>query len=96
VPSRAGGTASVSLRSSSGILSRSALALRTSCCLSVLMGKSAGACGSQVFTSVKDYHRDDVASSLCCPICGRSAQSIALAHIDSAWTYLAMKITADC
>lgn len=39
-------------------------------------------------TSVKDYHRDDAAvQSFVARACGVPLQSIALAHIDSQWTY---------
>ena len=39
-------------------------------------------------TSVKDYHRDDAAvQSFLARACGVPLQSIALAHIDSQWTY---------
>ena len=39
-------------------------------------------------TSVKDYHRDDVAvQSFIARACGVPLQAIALAHIDSSWTY---------
>lgn len=39
-------------------------------------------------TSVKDYHRDDVAvQAFVARSCGVALQSIALAHIDSSWTY---------
>ncbi len=39
-------------------------------------------------TSVKDYHRDDAAvQSWLARACGVPLQSIALAHIDSQWTY---------
>ena len=39
-------------------------------------------------TSVKDYHRDDAAvQAFLALACGVPLQSIALAHIDSSWTY---------
>ena len=39
-------------------------------------------------TSVKDYHRDDAAvQAFVARACGVPLQSIALAHIDSGWTY---------
>ena len=39
-------------------------------------------------TSVKDYHRDDVAvQAFVARACGVPLQSIALAHIDNRWTY---------
>jgi hypothetical protein len=39
-------------------------------------------------TSVKDYHRDDAAvQAFLARACGVPLQSIALAHIDSSWTY---------